>query len=314
MATTLEKKNPHQRDKRIRFDEGPHIYYLDGDALSISVTGFIHKFFNEFDADSIIPKLIRNPKKERYYGRTVDEVKKEWNDIANKASTMGTKMHLAIELYYNGELHLQPSVNKWFVGSKEETLFMAFHNECVKDKPIVPYRTEWSVFSDKYKIAGQIDMAYMNTETNTIELYDWKRSKKIEKSNRWQTGKGPVSHLPDSNFWHYSLQLNVYKFILETEYDIKVSGMYLVFLHPTQDSYIREEISNFQYDVQNMFKAHVGKWNPIIETGANSNTEEIQNPRLYESGHVPSPKKSKYKRKSDSQTKILLEQLSKRKK
>ena len=310
MATTLEKKNPHVRDSRIRFDEGPHIYYLDNKALSISVTGFIHKFFNDFDADAVIPKLINNPKKERYYGRTIDDVKKEWKDIADKASSMGTKMHLAIELYYNNELHLRPDVQNWFAGSKEKSLFMTFHNECVKDKPLVPYRTEWSVFSEKYNLAGQIDMAYMNTKTHTIELYDWKRSKKIEKTNRWQSGKGPVSHLPDCNFWHYSLQLNVYKYILETEYDLKVSGMYLVFLHPTQDSYIREEISNFQYEAHNMFEAHVGRWNPVIESNRKNAPEEkkISNNNSKES------KESKRKRESDEQLKVLLESLSKKKK
>lgn len=268
MATTLEKRNAHPRDKRIRFDEGPHIYYLDKKALPISVTGFIHKFFNEFDADAIIPRLISNPKKERYFGRSVADVKKEWKDIADKASALGTKMHLAIELFYNGELEDHPEEAAHFHGSKEEALFMEFHREIVEGSPLVPYRTEWSVFTDKYNLAGQIDMAYYNTATDTLELYDWKRSKKIEKTNRWDNGKGPVSHLPDSNFWHYSLQLNVYKFILESEYGMTVSGMYLVFLHPNQDSYIREEISDFQYEVRNMFEAHVGRWNPVVETAS----------------------------------------------
>ena len=38
--------------------------------------------------------------------------------------------------------------------------------------------------------------------------------------------------MPNSNFWHYSIQLNMYKTILETKYGKKVTGLYLVRLHP----------------------------------------------------------------------------------
>ena len=38
--------------------------------------------------------------------------------------------------------------------------------------------------------------------------------------------------MPDSNFWHYALQLNTYKAILERKYDKKVTDLFLVRLHP----------------------------------------------------------------------------------
>jgi len=38
--------------------------------------------------------------------------------------------------------------------------------------------------------------------------------------------------MPDSNFWHYALQLNTYKFILEEKYNKKIRDLYLVRLHP----------------------------------------------------------------------------------
>ena len=38
--------------------------------------------------------------------------------------------------------------------------------------------------------------------------------------------------MPDSNFWHYALQLNTYKRILERKYDKTVTDLYLVRLHP----------------------------------------------------------------------------------
>ena len=41
-----------------------------------------------------------------------------------------------------------------------------------------------------------------------------------------------MSHIEDTNFNHYSLQLNLYKYILEKKYKKKVKKMYLVCLHP----------------------------------------------------------------------------------
>ena len=38
--------------------------------------------------------------------------------------------------------------------------------------------------------------------------------------------------MPDTNFWHYALQLNLYKTILEEQYNKKVTDLYLVCMHP----------------------------------------------------------------------------------
>ena len=67
-----------------------------------------------------------------------------------------------------------------------------------------------------------------------MSIYDWKRAKDITRINSFNKFGLPPSicHLSDSNFWHYALQLNMYKYILETKYDKKVKDLYLVRLHP----------------------------------------------------------------------------------
>ena len=40
--TYLAKKFPHERDSHIHFDEGPHIYTIDGDSDFMSVTTWNH--------------------------------------------------------------------------------------------------------------------------------------------------------------------------------------------------------------------------------------------------------------------------------
>ena len=38
-----------------------------------------------------------------------------------------------------------------------------------------------------------------------------------------------INHLPDTNFWHYSLQLNTYKAILEDKYGVKITFIFGMF-------------------------------------------------------------------------------------
>jgi len=47
----------------------------------------------------------------------------------------------------------------------------------------------------------------------------------------------PVNELYDTKYWHYALQLNLYKTLLEKNYGIVISGMVLVQFHPTLRSY-----------------------------------------------------------------------------
>ena len=131
-------------------------------------------------------------------------------------------MHYDIECYYN-ELDV---INN-------STEFNYFRN-FVKDFPeLTPYRTEWMVYYEEYKISGSIDMIFENPD-GTLQIYDWKRCKEIEhESNFNKYALTPcISHLPDTKFWHYTLQLNTYRMILEQKYDKKVTDLYLVCLHP----------------------------------------------------------------------------------
>ena len=71
--TYLAEKNPHPRDKCITFDEGPHIYTINGDSDFMSVTTWNHSHFDHFDADKIIDKMIMGRKwgpAHKHWGKT----------------------------------------------------------------------------------------------------------------------------------------------------------------------------------------------------------------------------------------------------
>ena len=62
--------------------------------------------------------------------------------------------------------------------------------------------------------------------------------------------------MPDSNFWHYTLQLNTYKKILEDKYDKKVVGLYLVCLHPDNpyNNYDCIPVPNIEKEINDLFE------------------------------------------------------------
>lgn len=56
----LELINEHPIDNRITFDEKEHVYSFDGVQLKHSVTEFISKYFEKFDADIAIEKMKKS--------------------------------------------------------------------------------------------------------------------------------------------------------------------------------------------------------------------------------------------------------------
>ena len=94
------------------------------------------------------------------------------------------------------------------------------------------------VFSEDIRVCGSIDMLFASPDNDDeIWIYDWKRSKEIRTSSPFGKGLRCLSHLDDCNLNQYSLQLNMYKRILESKYGKKVLGMALVILHPRHSGY-----------------------------------------------------------------------------
>ena len=243
----LERVNAHPRDQRIKFYEYGHKYEIDGNGGYTSVTTFNHKQFEKFNPDKVIQNMMKSKKwpNSKYFGMTPQEIKKQWSDSGKESSEAGTKLHNDIELFYNEELVTNESI--------EYTYFENFLKDCPH---LEAYRTEWFVFDEEHKLAGSIDMCFKNTKTEKIDIYDWKRSKGIKKNDSYMKFSKTecISHIPDLNFCHYSLQLNTYKWILEKNYGIEINDMYLVCLHPNHKNYILYKVPNLQKDINELIK------------------------------------------------------------
>lgn len=224
------------RDKRISFKEEGHIYTLDNDTHLKSVTTLIGDFFEPFDA------IKWSKRKAPSLGITPEHLRDQWNMKSFFASSIGTHMHAQIENYFLGNeqvLDYDFFYNGTFEQKEEKgnvSVELGYFSKFVADTPLSPFRVEWGVFDEAHLVAGTIDLACRNAN-GEIELYDWKRSAKLPDENKYQQGKGKLCHLCDSSYHHYCLQQNLYRYILETNYGLRVSKMNLVALHPNLDAY-----------------------------------------------------------------------------
>ena len=253
----LAVKHAHPRDARITFDEPTHTYAIDGSREGyISCTTFIHTFFDHFDADAVIAKMRKSRKwpESKYYGMTDEEIKAGWDKNRDEASSAGTRMHLDIEHWYNCEPigNLAPDAWEPQAGT-EWDYFQAFERKWRIPQGFEPLRTEWLVFKEDIKLAGSIDMVFKKPD-GTLAIYDWKRAKEIRYENVWQSGLPPLDHLPDTNYWHYSIQLNIYRIVLEEKYGATVSEMALVVLLPNNHSFRVIRVNRMEAEVEAMFE------------------------------------------------------------
>ena len=241
----LAKQNPHERDAHISFEEGPHIYTIDGESDFMSVTTWNHSHFAEFNADAIITNMMNGRKwaQSKYYGMTREEIKAQWEANRDEAAQAGTKMHYDIECYYNG------------MDVSNDSVEYAYFQRFLEDhSDFVPYRTEWMVWDKELRFAGSIDMVYENPD-GTLMIYDWKRSKGIHKTSSFMKFSHThcIEHIPDTNFWHYALQLNTYKALIEKNYGKTVTTMMLVCLYPENKSYQLLKVPDLSEEVGDLF-------------------------------------------------------------
>jgi ATP-dependent exoDNAse (exonuclease V) beta subunit len=88
------------------------------------------------------------------------------------------------------------------------------------------------IYSEELGIAGSIDVLAKDTKNDTYIIIDWKTSKSISKSSfGGRMGIHPItSHLMDCKYVHYSMQLSLYRYLIEEFYGIKVSNLLIAHL------------------------------------------------------------------------------------
>ena len=235
-------------DNRLRFEPKEHIYVLDGVLQLKAVSDVVAHFFRPFN---ILEQSERYAYKN---GMSQTEVIEMWDAKGVESRDVGTFLHEQIENYlkgkrmlsdypfeYNGEV---VNYKKTVSIEKEFSYFLDF----MRDSEVKPFRSEWRIFDEKNKIAGTIDLICRNG--SQFDIYDWKRSTKASpNATVWQHGTNGLEHVPDISFYKYALQQNLYKYILESNYGIKINKMYLIVLHHEYERYVKYEVPRMDKEI-----------------------------------------------------------------
>lgn len=244
-----------EQDGKLSFNEEEHIYSLGGIEFC-SVSNIVSKFFREFDAVGISLK--------KCYGNELEAAKlrEVWESKGSVASQAGTFLHKQIEDYLNGKEIPDLLCDVCYQGnyvkcsqrldiSREWSYFKAFE----RNTPFVPFRTEWRIYDADARMAGTLDFVCACPD-GTYEIYDWKRSNKIDplERNPWASGLNGLDHLTDTSYSHYCLQQNLYRYMLQKNYGLKVSRMNLVVLHPELPTYRVVPIPPMEREVEIILK------------------------------------------------------------
>ena len=236
---TFRDAGLYAQDEHIDFEPEEHIYIYKGIRRMLPVSSLIAYFFDEFQA------LPQAENQFKYKGIPVEESLDKWSRAGRLASEVGTFVHLQTENYFQrGFFETECTLE---FGSQTETIsveqeklhFLRF----IRDYQIEPYRQEWPVYDEELNIAGTIDLICQEDD-GEFTIYDWKRSSKVVNAQGQpivEGFRGKMSYngisLPDTSYYHYCIQQNLYRYMLESHYGIKVKAMNLVVLSPDYPTY-----------------------------------------------------------------------------
>lgn len=218
-------------NSNIAFDEESHKYIhpkdVTGNAEYISVTTLIERFF-PFDLKRYIEKKAKDE------NRTEEDVLDEYLTNRDEAAEKGTYLHNQIENFLKGVDYDSNTI--------EFQQFLDFYKKEITTRNLIFSDAEKMIFSNKQNVAGTIDCLFKKDNKDEYVMLDWKRSKKLIIDGQpriygYGYALSELNSLDNSSYYRYCLQQNIYKYLAETEYSMKISSMKLVVFHENYPEY-----------------------------------------------------------------------------
>lgn len=227
---------------KIIFKPETHQYFTKKGQELVSVSKFISHFKEPFDSTGEIIKRCSIKQ-----GKTVEELRKEWDDEKNSACDRGTSLHSQVEHWIKtGKIDKK----KEYADVVEKFTKLKFEGKL---------HSETIIYSSRLGLAGTVDIIDLY-KNNCANLLDLKTNKAIKtkgffdiEKRRFKMMNPPIEHIMDSNFWHYSIQLSLYSLILE-EFGYWVNNLTLLWIHPKNREIIPFPVKNLRSDVLQMIK------------------------------------------------------------
>jgi hypothetical protein len=281
----------------IKYYDEPHKYYIN-DEPTISCTGFIHHFVDDFEegylkpdnwgkkqgyiyecksmADRFANKLNFYPKEGDPYGRpdyskpkpfelhvTEEEIQKLWDYENHHATYEGSTLHDFIENYISNKVKPIPKVSPEGILFEEieptfnvmKNHFLNFYNDSITSGRLIPIKSEFIVGDEELMLCGMVDQIFWNVKYQCLQIWDWKTNTELRMKNDFGNKmKHSLWFLDDCEFNHYSLQLSIYKKLIEKNTNLKFGDSYLVWFNELNDNYKIIKTDDYSNYVDKMFK------------------------------------------------------------
>lgn len=270
------------------FNEEAHTYWDNGNEQEkyTSVTTLIHSFTQPFDKEfwsaykaleRLIPKDYWNTEKksllntkrfnkelldlynisENDFNREQQSILDEWEAANRESCERGTKIHAELENeYYTKPKNI--NLQKYGLGGKFEC--KKGYTDLNLEHGVYPEYLIYRKSDDGIlKIAGQIDL--LIKDGNDIYIVDYKTNKSIDMKSGFntQTKKNatmlyPLNNLMDCNYYHYTLQLSTYAYMIQRlNPNFNIKGLILVHYDHNGNvtqyklDYLKEEVQRMLY-------------------------------------------------------------------
>ena len=207
MPATSTATNP--KGVTITFTEADHKYVTPDIDDFISSSTIVHHFFEPFDMIGTANRIAGKR------GTTPEALLQEWEDNKNRACDFGTRTHENCEYQFANRLQdIHTPRNE----KEQNTFSVAWDAVAMLQSKYTLIGCELIVFSERFRLAGTIDLLMYDPVEDTYWILDWKTNKQIDFKDRYgKLGKNPIQYLSDCNGTHYALQLSIYEFIMRHE-------------------------------------------------------------------------------------------------
>lgn len=240
------------------YDE-PHKYYV-GDNELISVTTLIHEYQEKFDEEYWSEYKAKELNIDKYL------IKRAWNFINKKGTIKGSIIHdYAENLFLNkvfkypkqlilDEFGFDPVFDEYLITKKHVD---NFYND-VKGK-LIPLRTEYVVYDEESHVGGMLDKLFYNVKANEIQIWDHKTNKDLTLENKKNKLLNELFVLDDCDLEIYSLQLSLYKLIIERNTNIKLGKSYIIWYSHNNPTYKIIETKDRSYYAKVILNNRINK-------------------------------------------------------
>lgn len=231
---------------RMRFIEETHQYIWETGKEFLPVSTLYKTYVNDFAKEEIALRMAKSAldKTGKYYKASdVIKVQKqiidEWERYGKERAGIGTEIHKALENFLKGNDY--------------DSKYQSLTNQLSKIiRPYAKVYPEMMIFHLLAEVCGTADLPMLRTSRKNadgklmLDIYDYKTNLDLkyisynQNKETWRNDfmKPPFQFMEDTDFNRYVLQLNIYAYMAEQQFDVKVGLLSLLHIRHNEKSNI----------------------------------------------------------------------------